>query len=160
MAKGKTTPTLFPDRVWTVNTYALHNEAMRAIEVRLQDERDKRHSEGNELRAMALKIKETADEKALELAREAQIYKDARNEIMREQSLKDNGIYATRDDLASAIQEIRSALQPLSDYITGQRGGAQAGRATKDNGFKIIAAISSILAILGVFAAVVMAVMK
>jgi len=146
--------------VWTVDTYALHNEAMRAIEVRLQDERDKRHTEGNELRAMALKIKETADEKALELAREAQIYKDARNEIMREQSLKDNGIYATRDDLTNAIQEIRGALQPLSDYITGQRGSAQAGRNTRDNGFKIIAAISSILAILGVFAAVVMAVMK
>ena len=46
---------------WTIETYAAHNEAMRLVEEKFQNERDKRYTEGNELRAMALKIKETAD---------------------------------------------------------------------------------------------------
>ena len=160
MAKSKTTPTLFPDRVWTIAAYATHNEAMRVAEQRFQDERDKRYAEGNELRAMALKIKETADANALELASESQTYKEARNDAMREQNLKETGVYATRDDLALVVKKFETALQPLSDYITGQQGSHKTGQNVASNSFKAIAAISSILVILGVFVAVVMAVMK
>lgn len=156
---------------WTIGSYAVHNETIRAIEGRLQEEKishlaevislnDKRYTEGNELRAMALKIKETADANALELASEAQTYKEARNDAMREQSFKDNGIYATRDDLANVVKELRNTLQPLSDYITAQKGSTQKVEAVKSDSFKIIAAIASVLAILATFAAIVTAVMK
>lgn len=152
-------------------SYAAHNEAMRVVEAELQAERfkhitdtvesnDRRYEAVSIEKEKALKIKETADLAALQLARESQTYKEARNDAMREQNLKETGVYATRTDLSNAIEEIRNALKPLADYITGQQGGAQVGRTTKDTGFKIIAAISSILAILGVLAAVVMAVMK
>src|SRR5665647_2446191 len=96
---------------WSVETYAMHNEAMRVSEQRFQDERDKRYAEGNELRAMALKIKETADANALELASESQTYKEARNDAMREQSLKETGVYATRDDLSEVVNSFKKSLK-------------------------------------------------
>lgn len=118
---------------WTIETYAIHNEAMREAEEKFQAERDKRYAEGNELRAMALKIKETADAKALELDKESQTYKEARNDAMREQSLKSSGVYATRDDLATVFAkseknleavfaEIKAALKPLIDHVAADRG--------------------------------------
>src|SRR5664279_1409412 len=100
---------------WSTETYAFHNEALRIADKELQDERvkhiadvvemnDRRYAEVNVEKEKALKIKETADLTALELARESQVYKDERNDAMREQSLKDNGIYATRDDLAEVVK--------------------------------------------------------
>lgn len=117
---------------WTIDNYALHNEMMRVAAERLDDERDKRYAEGNELRAMALKIKETADLTALELARESQVYKDERNDAMREQNLKETGIYATRDDLALAftksekslagvVDELKTTLKPILDHIAVEK---------------------------------------
>ena len=119
--------------VWTTETYALHNEAMRVAEEKFQTERDKRYTEGNELRAMALKIKETADANALELASESQTYKEARNDAMREQNLKETGIYATRDDLAAVftktekalatvVDEMKLAFKPLMDHVAADKG--------------------------------------
>lgn len=145
---------------WTIASYAAHNEAMRVSEDRLQTERDRRYAEVNVEKEKALKIKETADLTALELARESQVYKDERNDAMREQNLKETGVYATRDDLALVVKKFETALQPLADYITSQQGGHKTSQAVTSNSFKVIAAISSVLAILGVFVAVVMAVMK
>lgn len=119
--------------VWTIETYAIHNEAMRVADEKFQAERDKRYAEGNELRAMALKIKETADAKALELDKESQTYKEARNDAMREQSLKSTGIYATRDDLSAVFakseknltavfEEMKIALKPMIDHIAADKG--------------------------------------
>ena len=105
---------------------------MRLADKEFQAERDKRYAEGNELRAMALKIKETADANALELASESQTYKEARNDAMREQNLKETGVYATRDDLAiafdkssknltGAMDEIRTTLKPIIDHIAVEK---------------------------------------
>lgn len=120
---------------WTVETYAVHNEEMRRSEQRFDDERDKRYAEGNELRAMALKIKETADAKALDLEKESQAYKEARNDAMREQNLKSSGVYATRDDLAvvfsktekqlsTFIDEMKIVLKPVLAHIAEDKGAA------------------------------------
>lgn len=120
---------------WTLEGYISHNELMRDAESKLYAERDKRYSEGNELRAMALKIKETADLTALELARESQVYKDERNDAMREQNLKETGVYATRDDLAvvfsksekallSFTEEIKVALRPMIEHIAADKGAS------------------------------------
>lgn len=119
--------------IWTVDTYVLHNEAMRIANERFQDERDKRYAEGNELRAMALKIKETADAKALELDKESQTYKEARNDAMREQSLKETGVYATHTDLAKVFEktekqladvmdEMRRIFKPMMDHVAEGKG--------------------------------------
>ena len=139
-------------------SYVAHNESMRIIEAKLQEERlkhltdvvesnDRRYEAVSIEKEKALKIKETADEKALALASEAQTYKDARNETMREQTLKDNGVYATRTDLSNAIDEIRVALKPLADYITGQQGGVKGSNITTG---KIVGGISLAATIIGV----------
>lgn len=120
----------------TAETYA---EALRVVDKELQDEKikhlteivvanDRRYTEGNELRAMALKIKETADRDALELDRASQAYKAERYDVRSEQSLKETGIYATRDDLACAIQDLRKVIQPLVDYVSSQQGASKGSR--------------------------------
>lgn len=134
--------------VWTVETYALHNEAMRVAEEKFQTERDKRYTEGNELRAMALKIKETADANALELASESQTYKEARNDAMREQNLKETGVYATRDDLTVVVETFKKALEPIEDYISGQKGVVTGSQLTVGKIFGMIAAIGTIMGII------------
>lgn len=122
-------------KLWTKNSYIAHNEAMRKMDEKLQNERDKRYTEGNQLRAMALQIKETADFRALELARELQTYKDERNDAMREQNLKETGVFATRDDLAnifskteekltSFIDEMKIVLKPVLAHIAEDKGAA------------------------------------
>lgn len=124
---------------WSVEAYAIHSKALRVADKELQDEKfkhitetvalnDRRYTEGNELRAMALKIKETADRDALELDRASQAYKAERYDVRSEQSLKETGVYATRDDLASAIQDIRKVIQPLVDYVSGQQGVSKGSR--------------------------------
>lgn len=80
----------------------------------------------------------------------------------------DKNLYATNTYVTQVVSQsidnleskMISILTPLSDYITAQKGAAQSGASIKDSTFKIIAAFSSILAILGVFAAIVIAVMK
>lgn len=139
--------------------YAAHNEQIRALEAKLSEEKfkriedaailnDRRYGEVNVEKEKALKIKETADLTALELARESQVYKDERNDAMREQSLKDNGIYATRDDLAEVVRGMEKALKPLVDYVSGQQGAVQGSKFTAG---KIIAGITLGATIIGVF---------
>ena len=113
--------------------YKVHNEAMRTAERRFNEERDRRYTEVNVEKEKALKIKETADLTALELARESQMYKDERNDQMRETNLKETGIYATRDDLAvlfsksekslaAVVDEMKNALKPMIDHIAADKG--------------------------------------
>lgn len=141
---------------WTIETYAFHNEAMRVVEGKFQTERDRRYTEVNVEKEKALKIKETADLTALELARESQVYKDERNDAMREQSLKNNGIYATRDDLAEVVRGMEKALKPLVDYVSGQQGVAQGSSMTTGRLFAIIAAVGTLVGIIVVVANAIM----
>ena len=139
--------------IWTIETYALHNEEMRKVELRFQEERDRRYTEVNVEKEKALKIKETADLTALELARESQVYKDERNDSMREQNLKETGIYATRDDLSaifsksekqlsSFIEEMKTVLKPVLAHVAEDKGAAISQN-------KLYAGITILVVILG-----------
>jgi hypothetical protein len=141
---------------WTITSYAYHNEAMRVVENNFMTERDRRYAEVNVEKEKALKIKETADLTALELARESQVYKDERNDAMREQSLKDNGIYATRDDLAEVVKGMEKALKPLVDYVSGQQGSVKGSQITKSGIIAAISVTGAVLAILVILANVFM----
>jgi hypothetical protein len=107
---------------WTTDTYAAHNEALRQAEARFQEERDRRYTEVNIEKEKALKIKETADLAALQLARDIQIYKDEKANELREQINSERGLYATKDDLQSAIRELNARISPLLGFVAGQTG--------------------------------------
>lgn len=98
--------------------------ALAATELRFQEERDRRYSEVNVEREKALKIKETADLAALQLAREIQTYKDEKANMLREQISSERGLYATNDDLLAAMDKVFAASKPATDYMTGQMGRA------------------------------------
>jgi vacuolar-type H+-ATPase subunit E/Vma4 len=56
----------------------------------------------------ALAIKERADEKALELSREAQRYRDEQANKLREQINQERNLYATKDDVSVAIEKVEA----------------------------------------------------
>lgn len=116
--------------------YVKHNESMRIMEEKLQIERDRRYSEVAVEREKALRIKETADLAALELARESQTYKDERNDSIREQNIKETGIYATRDDITMVLEKMDKALKPLVDFVSSQQGVSQ-GVTDNTNKFRL-----------------------
>ena len=132
-----------PLQGWTIETYAAHNEAMRGVENRFQDERDRRYTEGAELRAVALKIKETADLAALTLARESQTLDQARLDALRDKTLGDSGVYATNSSVTAAITELKASLQPLVDYVSLHKGA----ELTKANLYTFVGGIVAIMAI-------------
>jgi hypothetical protein len=109
---------------------------------------DRRYGEVGIEKEKALKIKEIADLSALELARESQVYKDERNDAMREQNLKETGVYATRDDLAEVVKGMEKALKPLVDYVSGQQGSMKGSQLTWGKIFASIAAMGTIIGIL------------
>ena len=88
-----------------------HLSALRAADLRFNEERDRRYAEVNIEREKALKIKETADLAALQLAREIQSYKDQKANQLREQINSERGLYATNKD-----------IEPMRAYISGQTG--------------------------------------
>jgi len=88
-----------------------HLEALRAADMRFNEERDRRYAEVNIEREKALKIKETADLAALGLAREIQNYKDEKANELREQISSERGLYATNKD-----------IEPIKAYVSAQTG--------------------------------------
>ena len=141
---------------WTIDTYVLHNEAVRVLEEKLRIESDRRYAEVNVEREKALKIKETADLAALELARESQVYKDERNDAMREQTLVSTGIYATHADVAMVAENtsrsiagladrMESALKPLVSFVSSQQGIQKGAQATSGSLYAIIGAVTAII---------------
>jgi len=88
-----------------------HLEALRAADMRFNEERDRRYAEVNIEREKALKIKETADLAALGLAREIQNYKDEKANELREQINSERGLYATNKD-----------IDPIKSYVASQTG--------------------------------------
>jgi hypothetical protein len=106
-------------------------ESVRQGDQALQEERDRRYAEVNVEKEKALKIKETADLAALQLAREIQTYKDEKANELREQISRERGLYATRDDLAAVQREYTLALKPITEFVTaaqGRIGGTQDNR--------------------------------
>jgi hypothetical protein len=97
--------------------------ALREADLRFDAERDRRLTEVAVEREKALKIKETADLAALQLARADQTYKDEQANKLREQINSERNIYVTQDQLVAAVREVTTAIQPLSDYVSKQQGG-------------------------------------
>jgi vacuolar-type H+-ATPase subunit H len=94
----------------------------RAADLRFADERDRRYTEVAAARAEALKIKEEADRKALDLAREYQSYKDEKDNRLREQITSERGGYATHSELNGAVEKIEATLAPILAYVAAQQG--------------------------------------
>jgi len=88
-----------------------HLAALRAADIRFLEERDRRYHEVNVEREKALKIKEEADRRALELAREIQAFRDEKANGLLELVKSERGSYATNKD-----------LEPVKAYISGQTG--------------------------------------
>ena len=99
-----------------------HLAALREADLRFDAERDRRLTEIATEREKALKIKETADLAALQLAREIQTYKDEKANELREQINSERGLYATKGDLTAAVDTLRATIQPISEYVVADRG--------------------------------------
>lgn len=96
--------------------------ALRGADDRWQAERDRRYAEVKAAEEKALKVKEAADDRALQLAREIQTYKDEKANELREQIASERGIYVTRAELASAVRELQASIKPLTEYASGSTG--------------------------------------
>lgn len=95
-------------------------EAQLAAAKEFESERDRRYAEVNVEKEKALKIKETADLAALQLAREIQTYKDEKANELREQINSERGSFASKDDLLALSDKFETALKPMSDFISAQ----------------------------------------
>jgi hypothetical protein len=96
---------------WTLEAFMQHWAALRASD-------DRRYAEVNVEKEKALKIKETADLAALQLAREIQTYKDEKANELRSQIESERGSYATKEDLAAAIRELAATRGAAIDKTT------------------------------------------
>lgn len=76
----------------------------------------------------ALQIKEKADEKALDLAREAQRYRDEQMNKLREQISEERGKYLTQEVYNDRHEELIRRISAL-ELRDGERGGKGAGLA-------------------------------
>ncbi len=141
-------------QIWTMEALQEHNQAIDALKDRLDTERDRRYSEVNIEREKALKIKEEADKAALGLAREIQSYKDEKANQLREQIQSERGSLASKDDLASAIREIQTAIAPLTAYVSGMGGQAKQTDASRTNIVAVVGVIYGIMATAGVLVSV------
>ena len=153
---------------WTLDTWAAHTEALRRADERFSSERDRRYSEVAHEREKALKIKESADETALGLAREIQKYKDEKANELREQINRERMLYATKDDITAAGNRLEAIITPLTAFVAAQQGNALGKMTTQDMFMKNIPmlmglAISGFLALLtlgGVVVAVAYAIKR
>lgn len=102
-----------------------------ADELRKSD--DRRYAEVNIEKEKALKIKEAGDAKALDLAREIQIYKDEKANELREQINQERNLYVRTD-------KMEEMMKPVNEYINGQRGRS---KGLSDYYGWILAAISA-----------------
>lgn len=106
---------------WTVDTLKEHEKALRHADRRFERERDRRYAEVAQEREKALKIKETADLAALELAREIQTYKDEKANQLREQISSERGLYASKSDVKAVEEKLLATITPLVEFVSGQR---------------------------------------
>ena len=102
---------------------------LRVADLRFSEERDRRYAEVALEREKALKIKETADLAALDLAREIQTYKDEKANDLRSQIEGERGSYVTRTEYlqahSSLIDKLEATTKPLTDYVAAQQGRSQ-----------------------------------
>ena len=139
---------------WTIDTYAVHNEALRVAEERLrageekfQHERDRRYAEVKSAEEKALRVKEQADRDALGLAREIQIYKDEKANQLREQINSERGLYATKSDLVAMSDKIEAQIRPVLVFMAGTQGRTVGVDANRNEIVRFVGLIVGLIAI-------------
>lgn len=120
---------------------------LHEADLRFQEERDRRYTEVGQEREKALKIKETADLAALELAREIQVYKDSKANALREQITSERGLYATKVEMQALSEKFDAMLRPIADYVAAQTGRSQGISSTSS---VIVVVITLMLSALGI----------
>jgi hypothetical protein len=99
----------------------------------------------------ALKIKETADLAALQLAREIQTYKDEKANELREQISRERGMYVTQDQMKGAVDRIEALLNPLTEYVSGQQGKGEQQIDNRLSQNTLIQGLFLIVAVIGLY---------
>lgn len=125
---------------WNIETYAAHNEALRKAEDKFQEERDRRYREIEQ-------VKKEAEDKALHLARDIQIYKDEKANELREQINTERLLYVRKDDLKAIEDKYDALLKPLSNFVALKQGSIKG----------VDKALYYIIAIAGVIAGILIA---
>ena len=136
---------------WTVDTYRIHNEAMRIVEEKFQVERDRRYAEVKLAEEKALRVKDQADRDALDLQRTTQTYKDEQANNLRSQIERERGSYASKDDLHAMAAKIEETIKPLVAFVQGQHGS---NKGTDKTWGYIFAALGAAFGLFGVVVAV------
>lgn len=122
---------------WTIATVKEHFTTLREADQRFLDLQDRKYASEAELRAEALRVRQTADAEALRLAAEAQRLRDQQTERLRDDTLSKSGVYVTKDHLNQVLEELKTSiadgLKPLVAYISSQKGadGATTSMNTK-----------------------------
>jgi Tfp pilus assembly PilM family ATPase len=148
------------DKGWAIDTLkVLIDERERYAaelskrEEKFQTERDRRYTELSIEREKALKIKETADLAALQLAREIQVYKDEKANELRSQIERERGSYLTREEFNiqynNLSQKLDSAIKPLNDFVAANQG-ERIGKSDSSTTTRWIA--TTIVAVIAAFA--------
>ena len=147
---------------WTVDTLLAHNAAIDRLEEKVDKmrdrwlaERDRRYSEVAQEREKALKIKETADLAALELAREIQTYKDEKANELREQINSERGHYLSRPEYNQAhialIDKVDAAFANLDQQLKALTGTRAQGIGLSANA--LVTVLTIIIAAIGLYLA-------
>jgi hypothetical protein len=126
-----------------------HLEALRAAD-------DRRYAEVALEREKALRIKEKADDTALRLARDAQLYRDEQANNLRTQLEAERGSYATKADVQALSDKFDAAQKPVVEFMAAQlaRTGtiAESRSETRLNVNILIAVIGLVISAAIVFA--------
>jgi hypothetical protein len=137
-----------------------HLEALRAADAELAAERDRRYAEVGVEKEKALRIKETADLAALDLARQIQTYKDEQHNGLLQQIDRERARYPTKDDLAAAVEKMQAQIAPLAKYVAAQQGRSGGAAETRSERRLDTGQMIQVLIVLVAVAAVVVAILK
>lgn len=147
---------------WTVDTLMEYGRALRIADHRFSEERDRRYAEVALEREKALKIKETGDRDALELARQIQTYKDEQHNGIVQQMDRLQATYATKSEVAALGERFDTALAPVLIWVASQQGQATAAADARSNQYlsngQLLGVVGAIVGLLSLVAAVIIAV--
>lgn len=125
-----------------------HLEAMRAAD-------DRRYAEVTLEREKALRIKELADATALNLARDAQRYRDEQANNLRAQIDKERGLYATHPDLQALSDKFDVLHRPVVEFMAAMNArlstSSEARNETRLNVNTVVAVLGLLISAVVVF---------
>lgn len=130
-----------------------HLAALAEKDKEFDAERDRRYAEVKAEQEKALKIKEEADAKALDLASQISTYKEEKANELRSQIERERGEMATKEYVGEKVDKIGAEIKPLADYANLQRGRG----AGLSAGWGYLVAVVTLLVGLSVLAAFLLA---